>query len=359
MRVPPRVVCGAALLGALALASPANAAQWTVHRGQSIQRAIDQAQPGDTITVDAGVYRESLFIQKDDLTIRGAGAGWDGTVLRQPATPPPGNLCDTGGSMVGFCVLGLVDASFNVLDQTHGTHISGFVVAGFPSEGVFEYGADASVYRNNRFQHNGGYGLFSLTSTGVTIANNYASGSGEAGIYVGDSPSSGARVFSNEVVNNAQGFLFRDSANGAAWDNDVHGNCAGALVLDTAAPTQASGWVLRDNRVWQNNKACPGNDEAPPLSGIGIAIVGAQSTTVKGNTIFGHHPTGPTVASAGIGVLSGALAGGSNPDGASIVDNVLRSNKPQALLWDGSGAGVTFSGNVCRTSTPAGLCAPR
>jgi parallel beta-helix repeat protein len=352
-------MCGAAIVGALALASPASAAQWTVHRGGSIQAAIDAASPGDTISVEAGVYRESLFIQKDDLTIRGAGADWNGTVLRQPATVPPGNLCDQGSDPVGFCVVGVFDASGNILRQTHGTRITGFVVAGFPGMGVFEYGADASVYRHNRFMHNGSYGLFSNTSTNVTVANNYASGSGEAGIYIGDSPNSGARVFSNEVVNNLQGFLFRDSENGAAWDNNAHGNCAGALLLDTASPVPTSGWVLRGNRVWHNNKACPGSAESPPLSGIGIAIVGAQNTTLQHNTIYGHRPTGPTVASAGIGVLSGAPAGGANPDGSSIVDNVMRSNKPQAILWDGSGTGVTFSGNVCRTSLPAGLCAAR
>jgi pectin methylesterase-like acyl-CoA thioesterase len=41
----------------------------------SIQAAINAAQPGDTIVVAAGTFKESLDWEGADLTIRGAGAG--------------------------------------------------------------------------------------------------------------------------------------------------------------------------------------------------------------------------------------------------------------------------------------------
>ncbi len=44
-----------------------------VRAGESIQRAIDSAQPGTIINLAEGVYREKLDIKRDGITIRGNG----------------------------------------------------------------------------------------------------------------------------------------------------------------------------------------------------------------------------------------------------------------------------------------------
>ena len=55
-------------------AQPASAAVLvTVHHGQHIQAAIDNAAPGTTITVEPGTYHENLLIAKDGITLRGEG----------------------------------------------------------------------------------------------------------------------------------------------------------------------------------------------------------------------------------------------------------------------------------------------
>jgi nitrous oxidase accessory protein NosD len=72
-----RIVLGTAL--ALLVADLAPAATLAVKSGESIQAAISRAAPGDEITVEPGTYREMLFIDKDDIKLRG--------VIRDGARP--------------------------------------------------------------------------------------------------------------------------------------------------------------------------------------------------------------------------------------------------------------------------------
>src|SRR3954453_21491565 len=83
----------ASVVVALAVTSSATAAAATihVHRGQSIQAAVNSADPGDTIVLDRGRYFQSVGIINSGITVRGAGSGRHGTVLRQPK------------SLSGFC----------------------------------------------------------------------------------------------------------------------------------------------------------------------------------------------------------------------------------------------------------------
>ena len=87
MRVKTTVV--ALLLAAVAMALPAAAGARTikVSEGDSIQAAIDAADPGDTIKIKPGTYAENVWVNKNDITIKGSGA--DRTEIVPPSTPSP------------------------------------------------------------------------------------------------------------------------------------------------------------------------------------------------------------------------------------------------------------------------------
>ena len=68
-RYRPLTLPGAILAGLLALPA-AQAAIIPVKPGESIQAAIDKAQPGDVVEVQRGRYEENLRIEKT-ITLRG------------------------------------------------------------------------------------------------------------------------------------------------------------------------------------------------------------------------------------------------------------------------------------------------
>ena len=47
------------------------AAEILVKDGESIQGAVNKAQTGDVILVYPGTYKESVYVDKDGITIRG------------------------------------------------------------------------------------------------------------------------------------------------------------------------------------------------------------------------------------------------------------------------------------------------
>jgi hypothetical protein len=117
-------------------------------------------------------------------------------------------------------------------------------------------------------------------------------------------------------------------------------------VLDTAAPGPAAHLRITGNDVLDNTGFFPGDGSAPPLSGIGVALVGATDVRVSGNRIAGNTPSGPAPFSGfGVGLLdASALTGGAAPTGNRITGNDI-SGSPVPVLDDGSGSDNVVRGN--------------
>jgi hypothetical protein len=171
------------LLGMVAVAPPAAArVSRTIVVTTTIQAAVDAAQPGDTILVPPGTYRESVLVDKSHLTIVGSRAAvldakgtrtgirvGTGTISRggpAPACPP---LAVKGFTLEGLTI---THASFS---------------------GVFLIGVDGYHLTGTRYVDNPVYGPFPVCSRNGLIDFNQVVGGGSAAgpsldtsIYVGD-----------------------------------------------------------------------------------------------------------------------------------------------------------------------------
>ena len=103
-----------------------------VRPDESIQEAVDAAEPGDTIVVKKGIYNETVVIDKDGISLRGVKA-----VLEPPSEPTEGP-CEGAG----FCVLGDVDfQTGEVSEYVEDVSISGFTIRDFSVYGIVGFGA--------------------------------------------------------------------------------------------------------------------------------------------------------------------------------------------------------------------------
>ena len=346
----------------LAASSSATAAAATihVHRGQSIQAAVNRADPGDTIVLDRGRYFQTVFIGRPGLTLRGAGSGRHGTVLRQPKSSNSPCSDPSTGEVSGICGGGIDPATGQPGKPLRGTTIVGIRVRGFSGDGIVFFNTTHTTVRRSASVDNAGYGITSFVGHDTRFIQNLAAGDHEAGFYVGDSPNAHVRLIGNRAIGNEPfGFLHRDSSFGVDIGNVARDNCVGSVYLDADfGPAPARFWLARHNRYIANNRGCPaGEDAGPtPVSGIGVAIIGAQHVRLIANVMRANVPSMAGALAGGIVLMSGTSFGTGDANNNLIARNLVRRNQPADIVWDGTGSNNRFRHNHCDTSQPGGLC---
>jgi len=357
-----------AVLGVAVVASPAAAlAGDTIVVTTTIQAAVDAAQPGDTILVPPGTYRESVLVDKSDLTIVGTpaaiidAAGFrtgirvgTGRISRDgpaPACPP---LAVTGFTLSGLTI----------------TH------AGF--SGVFLIGVDGYHLTGTSYVDNPVYGPFPVCSRNGLIDFNHVVGGGSAvgpsldtGIYVGDDD--GVTVRHNSVTNYVIGVVVENTINATVQDNLLKGNTAGiyvAVLPDHPRPF-TDNVVIERNQVVNNNLPNPvpadsGDEIGGVPTGVGIVNLGSDHVVVRHNRVLGNDSLGVIVLQNLFGPLDPRIE--PNPDFNEVRGNVILQNghNPDPvraitsgadIVYDGTGTGNCFADNVFATEFPAGITA--
>ena len=340
--------------------------------GQSIQDAIDGAATGATVCVGPGNYRENLLINKNGITLKGAGP--ENTVLEPPAQPRP--FCPVlkippiGGEnfgLNGICVADL-DPEGKVLRTVNDVRVTGFTVRDFSGVGILFGGTNEARADHNVAANNKSYGITAFLSTHGLFEYNTSYGSGDAGFYVGNSPNADFKIRYNTAFADLWGILVRDASTGSVTDNLLHDSCSGLVFLNTGTTTGVHNWRASHNIVAHNDKFCSAEELPFSLTGVGILIGGADHIVLRENRVLTNHPGGePSLINdvplaGGIVVVSTAnvsLFPGFYGDVAEhniVVNNVVLDNQPFDLVYDGLGSGNRFVFNRCDTSTPARLC---
>ncbi|MCB8905465.1 MULTISPECIES: nitrous oxide reductase family maturation protein NosD [unclassified Streptomyces] len=339
------------VVSGMGAAAPA-AGHRTVHRvkpGESIQKAVDAAKPGDTIVLSPGTYRESVRITTSNLTLRGSTVF--PTVL-VPGKAAADDTCATAGH--GVCVTGTADR------PVEGVTVRSLTLQGFTKNGLWASRTDRLKIHRVTAEKNGNWGIALERSVRTALTHNVARNNADAGLFVSNTTDTeagavdaqGTVISHNRVSGNRIGLTVRRLRNLTVERNEATGNCAAVFVVGDESTPRAGAMTLRRNNIHDNNKHCPKTPRLPFLQGSGIVLTGAEETLVAENRIVDN--VGASPLSGGI-VLFKSFVGALN-ERNEIRDNVVLRNGSADLANRDTGQGNTFRGNTCGVSEPAGMC---
>ena len=286
--------------------------------GESIQKAIYAADPGDTIVV-RGVHREDVIIRKNGIKLRG-----DDAVIEAPATAKADSLCSKASGPTAICVLGDFNPETGeVKKRVSDVSISGFTIRGFKAVGKGDkdlLGIDVTFGRNttvvgNRVIGDVALGIGVAGGVNNTVAKNHVIRSGspepdEEGIVV--EFSSRTTVVKNVFRGYVSGMDVDVSTNTTIAGNDFIGNELGVLVFESTGTKMLSNDITDSTLGGMSIIDSTGtkilSNDVSRFGNTGITIFGPEGANndakVVGNRISGG-PWGIWVANAHHGSFAG------------------------------------------------------
>ena len=289
------------------LQTPTSGELIVVKDGESIQAAVEAASPGAVIKVMPGTYKETVYIDKDNITLSG--------VIEQGRYPVL-----EGEGMRN-------DA---VLYSGNGTTIENLYITHYKGNGVMGQAGNNFIIRNNIVVDTGVYGIFPQLGKNGIVSHNVISGIEDAAIYVGMSEN--VDVVFNHVFESVAGIEIENSRHSLVESNFVYDNTGGVLAFITPGlPIKTCGDVLiRNNFIVGNNHenfAIPGSLVSNIPQGTGVLVMACDDVVVEGNIIADNE-------SVGIVFTDFSLASNTatdpdsepNPNRPKILNNIMRNN---------------------------------
>jgi len=274
----------------------------------NIQSAVDDASPGDTIQVSAGMYAEQVVINKD-LTLQGIGD----PVIKVPASPAAFTFPESskswepvvfafGGTEVGGSISG---------SDTITVDISGFTIDG-----------------NDRVPTQRSAGIL-LRNAGGTISDNTAQ---------------------NMSINGKEtfGIMVYGDSDVVIMGNDVSGYARGGIGANGDSVTSSPSYPTPHAVIQGNTVTGPGMDKIVTWAPNGIQIGWKATGKIVGNNVSGNGWPGTEWSGSGI-IVAGA-------DDVEVDSNTLKDNETGisvcGYMWDP--AGLTAEGTWIHHNTVDG-----
>ncbi|MCA9137291.1 MAG: right-handed parallel beta-helix repeat-containing protein [Planctomycetales bacterium] len=330
----------ALLLISLAVVRSVTAAIIEVPRDSStLQAALDASQPGDTILVAPGTYRERIRLKAGVIlrSVGNASSGADG-LARAEVT-----IIDGGGD--GVAQAGVLMAEGSVLDGFTVTNV------GMYNESIwmkhFESNGEDLGDDEGSVQAEGTTAAISIRGVSCTVTNCVVHHNGDVGIGIlGEVGASTAPLITSNIVyrNMGGGIGVAERADPVIRDNRCSENLRAGIGCRNADPIIANNLcfqniragigcregsrpVMRGNKCYRNRRA-----------GIGIRMEGTEPI-VEHNECYENEM-------AGIGCRNGARP--------ILRNNVCRDNK-MAGIGCQQGAKPLIVGNESRNNAMAGI----
>ncbi len=307
---------------------------------KTIQAGVNQVSVNGTVIVAAGVYTESLVINKDGVTLQGAGAGTDPaqhTIITRPTgnTNPGISLPTAGTTDVtitnlrvqnfangGICSIGANNNGFHVegvqvANTTFGVNCLGGIYMNGPVNGV--------TITNNELIGNTSRGIviWNGFKQNITITHNIVTGNNCCGIELQDGTASGVLISDNTVSGNADSGIAAVGLTSGAGPNVIANNTLtnnGRFGIEIKLPNGTGleegdgSIVVRNNTVQRTLPITETNPtEERDLGGIVVIRRGWVASSgnvdiptgvvVKDNTVSGYVQSNPASVSDGFGIV--------------------------------------------------------
>jgi hypothetical protein len=324
-------------------AQPSARASADIHVPQDVatlQLAITQAQPGDTIVLDGGTYPGGNVVPADkhDITIAGVDRN---TVVLDGADRRRNGIVVHGD---GVSLLNM--SAHNFLENA------------FYWDGADRYRASFLTAWNVR-----GYGIYIEDGEDGVIDHSYVSGAADAAYYIGECKPCRATVADVVAVRSAVGYSGTNSSGVVIRDSIWSGNGAGIVpntYANEALPPESATTIVHNVITRSGRDPVPIHTALAGFVGIGIAVAGGSANIIRDNRVIESERYGVAVFSTARYVTfnPGAREPGPpwRPRGNRVTSNVVTgSGRGDLALAAGSGPRNCFAANTVRTTLPARL----
>jgi parallel beta-helix repeat protein len=349
---PARRLLGLALaavlilpLAACAQPSPSRDVVHVPQDAATIGEAVELVAENGLVLVSPGTYHETVIVDTPGVTIRGMDRNEvviDGEGLRAngieviAAGVRVQNLTVVNHTFNGVLVTGMHDENGPLARNLDG--YEPLDPAKFPPLERFEV---SNVTASN----NGLYGIYAFNSHDGVIRDNYASGSADAGFYVGQCEQCDILVQSNVAENNAIGYENANASDSVVVvGNRFTGNRVGLTLLSWY---QEAFLPQRSVTVVGNLIADNDSSESPAhvngAFGIGVGLSGANTNLLERNLIAGNPSTGvQLVNTEDLGSTGNRLTDNQFENNGVDVADVSSDRAPSGDTCVTGSAGVTL-----------------